>query len=272
MGPLGYVLLQGIGAIVGVVVLWLVAKRKLGFRWAALGWGALAFPLSQLARVAVISPLNAGFERFLEPSVAVTAVTVVLVLSSGLFEESARWVVMRYWAKGVRSWREGVGFGLGHGGIEAILLMGNAMVSNVAMLQFGDVVREQVARTGDTKALEALDSQVELLNTIGFTLVAMGWYERILAIIFHVAMSVLILRAVRERKWQLWLLAVLLHIAFNTVAVTLAPVSYTALYIALTAFTAVVVWALAAGPLARRAVDGSRDVAGLPANVGKQMP
>ena len=270
MGPLGYVLLQGIVAIIGVLVLWFVAQRKLGFRWAALGWGALAFPLSQLARVAVISPLNVGLERILDPAIAITAITAVMVISSGLFEESTRWIVMRYWAKGVRSWREGVGFGLGHGGIEAMLLLGNAMVSNIAMLQFGDVIRDQVARADNPDALTAFDAQTEMLNNIGLNLVAMSWYERILAIIFHVAMSVLILRAVRERKWQLWLVAVLAHIAFNTVAVTLAPVSYLALYIALTALTAVVVWALAAGPLSRKAVDGSRQDDGLEPNVVKQ--
>ncbi|WP_425555386.1 hypothetical protein, partial [Corynebacterium pilbarense] len=41
-----------------VVAAWFVGKRRLGFRWASLGWGALAFPLSQVARFALVIPLQ----------------------------------------------------------------------------------------------------------------------------------------------------------------------------------------------------------------------
>ena len=45
-------------------------------------------------------------------------------LTAGLFEETGRWLGYRFLIKKERSWRVGVMYGLGHGGIESILLIG----------------------------------------------------------------------------------------------------------------------------------------------------
>ena len=257
MGPLALLLLQGGVAILAILAMWGIAKRRMGVAWSAIGWGALAFPLSQLARFALVVPLNILLDRLLDPAAAAVAVTAVMLVSSGLFEETTRWVVMRYWAKNVRQWRDGIGFGLGHGSIEAILLLGNAVLSNIALLQFSDVVLTQVGAAGDAEATAAVQQQIEAVENLSFGLVALTWYERALAITFHVAMSLLVLRAVRERTWQLWLLAVVAHVAFNAVVVLAMPLGYGATYALMTVCTAVAVWAIAAGPLSRKQLGGA---------------
>jgi uncharacterized membrane protein YhfC len=56
-----------------------------------------------------------------------------LGLSAGFFEESARYVVYRWWARDARTWSQGLMLGAGHGGIESILL-GFLLAINVAAL------------------------------------------------------------------------------------------------------------------------------------------
>ena len=247
--------MQYVVIIIGVLLAWWAATRLLGARWASIGWGALAFPLSQLLRFALVIPLQIAFTNWFDRPTALLAIAVLMVVTSGLFEETTRWIVLRFWAKKVRPWREGVGFGLGHGGIEAILLFTSTLSTNMMLLRNGDMVKAQVAQSGDPAAVEALETQIDMLNNLTFGLISLGWYERVLAICAHVAFTLIVLRAVRERRWQLWLLAVVAHIVFNAVAVITMDNGVVWTYGFLTAFTAVALWAVVAGPLSRRVVD-----------------
>lgn len=253
MGTVGLLTVQFTGVVVLVLLLWVLGRRRVGFAWSSLGWGALAFPLSQVARLALTIPLNLLLSTVLPPAAAVTATTVVMLATSGLFEESTRWIVMRYWAKRVRTWDEGIGFGLGHGGIEALLLLGIAAVNNFFLAINPDMLKAQVEAAGDPEALNALNEQLTALNELSLTFVAMSWYERLLAISLHVALSVLIMRGVRERRWQLWLIAVIAHVAFNSLVLLKEPLGHAGMYALLTVPALIAVWAVVAGPLSRRA-------------------
>ena len=250
----GLVVVQFAVVVVGVLLAWFMGRWKLGFTWASLGWGTLAFPLSQVARMALVVPLQLVFSRVMDPATATAATVILMVATSGLFEETTRWIVLRYWAKNTRSWRDGVGFGLGHGGIEALLLFSSALATNIMLLTNGEMLRMQVAQTGDATAIDAFDQQMDALQNMGLGLLAAGWYERVLAITAHVVFTLIVLRAVRERRWQLWLLAVTAHIVFNAVTVISAPYGLGVMYALLTAFTAVGLWAVMAGPLKKEAL------------------
>lgn len=135
MNPVALLVGQFVVVTVGVIAAWIVATRRLPAPWSAIGWGALTFPLSQVARYIVLIPVTLGLGAVLgATSPVMTTVGIVLaVLTSGIFEEGARWIVMRYWAKGVRTWPTGVAFGLGHGGIEALLLIGMNAINGVVL-------------------------------------------------------------------------------------------------------------------------------------------
>ena len=113
MTPIVLVSLQLIGIVVIVLAAWFLGKKLLGYPWSALGWGVLAFPLSQVFRFLLIYPVNLLWGAIFDAHTALIATTLTLIATSGLFEETTRWVVMRFWAKRTRAWRDGVGFGLG---------------------------------------------------------------------------------------------------------------------------------------------------------------
>jgi len=89
--------------------------------------GVATFMLSQLSlRLPLLPLLTLALRDVnLSPSSAIVWFfnAVVLSFSAGLFEEWGRWFFLRHLARRVRSFREGVMFGLGHGGIEAIVLV-----------------------------------------------------------------------------------------------------------------------------------------------------
>src|SRR5690625_2683858 len=52
-------------------------------------------------------------------------------LMAGVFEEVGRYIMMRFALKKYRDWQDGLAFGIGHGGIESILILG---LSNLTMI------------------------------------------------------------------------------------------------------------------------------------------
>ncbi len=100
--------------------------RRYRVDWRYFGLGALAFFASQVLHI----PFNAwvllpGLTRLgLGPAAqGASAVVFALVigLSAGIFEESARYLLIRLWPRPERRWENAMMFGAGHGGLEAIL-------------------------------------------------------------------------------------------------------------------------------------------------------
>lgn len=259
MTPIALLVIQFGLIAAGVVVAWVVSHRRLPAPWSAIGWGVLAFPLSQVARMALMIPAGMGLTAWLGAgSAALTTASLVLaVLTSGLFEEGTRWIVIRYWAKGVRAWREGVAFGLGHGGIEAILVFGIATVTGAVLLTVPDLITSTVGAWAPEQSA-ALAAQIQALQHLTPADLVPGIWERALAVTFHVVCSLVVLQSVRTRRPVLLLLALALHCGFNAIAVTAAAQlgSPVVVELVLTACVAPLVWVVLRGPLSRRRVDG----------------
>ena len=108
-----------------------------------------------------------------------------------------------------------MGAGLGHGGIEAIVLIGMTYVNNLIysiMINSGtfDMIVEQSAKAGvDTSSLIVVKNA--LVETAPHMFLLAG-YERILTMILHVAMTVLVFYFVSKKKDILGIiLCLLLH-------------------------------------------------------------
>lgn len=123
----------------------------------------------------------------------------VLSLSAGVFEELGRYIIMRKWLNKGRI-MEILAFGIGHGGIEAILLVGlGVLMSDV--------------------------SAVDNLNLI------MGGLERVFAMCMHVAFSFMVhAQVAKQHKYSL-ALAILAHTAVNFIAVYLMSLGVGILYV-----------------------------------------
>jgi uncharacterized membrane protein YhfC len=223
MTALFFIILQFVLVAGGVLLSAVLLRRKLPARYASWGWGALAWVSSQVLRMPLLIGLTALFQyTSLFPADADRTIVfwvnlIVLAGTSGPFEEIARYCVLTFGAKRTRGWREGVMFGAGHGGIEAVLLIGAACVSSLVLLTLGDTILAQQAAL-PAEQLAAVQAQIETARSAG-PLVLVGVFERVFAMLFHIGMSVLVLRAV-ETGAKRWLaLAIALHIGFNALAV-----------------------------------------------------
>ena len=206
-------------AEVALAVGW--ARRRGRVRWALFGWGALAFAGSQVVHLPVLAGLTAlGKALDLHLSFAVKTTVNVLILggTAGLFEETARWLLLRRRQVGADRWVDAVGFGIGHGGLEALLVAGMSILSSGVMLLQGDKLVEQVRAVDPAKA-ELVAQQLQSLRGLDLPQILLGPWERGLAMLLHVALTVLVWRAVKTGKRRWLALAILWHAAVDGLAV-----------------------------------------------------
>ncbi len=208
--------------------------------WRAFWVGALAFISSQLlTRIPLMTMVVPG----LGPDVAGFLLSgPVASYSAGLFEETGRLVLMLLAMKAFHRWIDGVAFGFGHGGIEAILLVGLTMASNLVLAVLINVGQwPTIAATLPPDAAEQVFGALTTTEPAAFLL---GGVERLSAISLHVACSVLVLAGiVHRRKALAWVAAVVLHGSVNLLAVLgLAAGWPTLLVEALLAAIAVGLW------------------------------
>ncbi len=125
---------QSLGAFALAVGFWVAFRRFGRARWSSVAWGGLTFLVAQALRLPALTLLtfaarSTGLALDAEGEFALNL--AVLSLSAGLFEEFSRYGVMRWGASHVREPREATMFGAGHGGVEAILLVGIGSLSNL---------------------------------------------------------------------------------------------------------------------------------------------
>lgn len=118
---------------------------------------------------------------------------ILLALSAGLFEETGRFVFMKLGLPKKNSWTTGVWFGLGHGGIEALLVYGLPVLMVPAAQASGNLL--------------------------------VGGIERIFAVLLHVGMSLLVLYGMQKNQKRYYFLALLVH-TFVDALVTIIPLCF----------------------------------------------
>lgn len=204
-------------AILLPVVLAIVLYRLNRFRISFLFMGAAAFFISQIIlrstmlSVLALTPFHKGMADNL------IYMLIIGAFSAGLFEETARYGGLSLLKKNGVTWADAVAFGIGHGGIESILLVGLAQVSNV--------ITSILIRTGalDSLIASGMDekmSEIEsvYLNTSPALFFASG-LERILVMPVHICLSVLVCLAIIKKKPILVAVSILLHTLVNVPAV-----------------------------------------------------
>jgi uncharacterized membrane protein YhfC len=194
---------------------WLLAARH-GLSWRLYVIGSVTFVLSQVAHIPFNMLLLGGAVLPPAGQWPLPVLAVTLGVSAGLFEETARLLVYRFWIRAARSWSDAVMFGAGHGGGEAIILGVLAAVATINLLVLGD--RDLAALELSPEQLAALRAQLEAFQNAPWYASLLGAVERVFAITFHVAAAVLVLQAVRRRN-PMWLIAAIIwHATLNAVA------------------------------------------------------
>jgi uncharacterized membrane protein YhfC len=115
-------------------------------------------------------------------------------------------------------------YGAVHGGVDAVLLLGFAYISNIVMsvlINAGQTDILTATATGETA--EQLKAVLDSLVTTAPWTYLLGMVERAVAVTTHICLSVLVWFAVKKPgKGWLFPLAILLHAAFDGITVILA--------------------------------------------------
>lgn len=121
--------------------------------------------------------------------------TAYACLAAGLFEETARYVGLHFLCRKDASLATGVAYGIGHGGIEAILLAGTTSLSNAIVLS--------AASAGSLEAMFGSDIaatvSAQLAGGVSAGALLVPGLERIAAITLHIVLSILVWMTVTGR-------------------------------------------------------------------------
>ncbi len=174
----------------GLIIYTSVKKRPL---FSSIFFGALCFfvfqVLSRLPLLQLVLPQMDWYLLFVSSHPVLYI--LFLSLTAALFEEIGRYIIMGFFMKKRRTVDDALAFGLGHGAIEAVLLVG---LPTLTVL---------------------LSQNSELFSQLNFSDAAVGGVERILTMAIHIGLSVLVMQSLRKKNLLWLLLALFMHTSVN---------------------------------------------------------
>lgn len=218
---------MGITAAVSIllpIVLLIVWMRKTKSKIAPFFAGAFTFILFALVLESICHQFflvkDSALSRFVNGNI--WAYVLYAAFAAGIFEETGRLIAFKFFTGKSGKKETAVTYGIGHGGIESILLVGFSMLSSMILIS-------------TLKAMGGVDSYVALVPPESQDLVRtslmsfyttppymylIGSIERVAAIIFHISLSVIMFIAVkRPGKLYFYPLAIILHAFLDIFAV-----------------------------------------------------
>jgi uncharacterized membrane protein YhfC len=173
-------------------------------------FGVAGFVIFALILESIIHRIVIG--RFVSPSTPVLYV-IYGVCMAGIFEETARFIAFKILKKKYQGIGTALSYGIGHGGIESILLAGLAMINSIAtsiIFNTGNIESITGKLQGDMLAA-ANNQLVALITTAPYMFLVSG-IERMMAIAVQLSLSVVVFYAVfGKKKTWLYPLAIVLH-------------------------------------------------------------
>ncbi|MEM9072450.1 MAG: YhfC family glutamic-type intramembrane protease [Myxococcota bacterium] len=217
---LGMTVLQALLMIGVPVVAGIIAVRR-GCPWKLLALGALTFVLSQLVHL----PMNAGLGALFGPagtfpvtgSAALPFQALVAGFTAGLCEEWARYFILRRaLRKTPPDAKQGIAHGIGHGGIESVFVGTLAVVTLINMIALRDV---ETLPNVPPEQMDLIRAQVDTFWSQPPALALVGVAERLMTMVIHLALSLLVFRAVATKQLRLVWIAMAWHWLVDTSAV-----------------------------------------------------
>ncbi len=143
-----------------------------------------------------------------------------LALTAGLAEEIGRYVGYRWLFHEEKTWSRAVMYGLGHGGLESMVLVAGltllGLINLVALSAVDLAALTDRQRELAHQQLAAVAAQPDWLPLVG------AW-ERLWTLPVHVALSVMVVQVFRRGQiWWLWL-ALATHTLVNLLVAGVAP-------------------------------------------------
>lgn len=129
-------------------------------------------------------------------------------LMAGIFEECGRFLAFKYMLDKRREWKDGIAYGIGHGGLES-MLVGLSLIGFIGIA----VAYNHGALDGQVQG--ELAPIIESLETSAWYANLMSGLERAMAVTVHIALSLLVLYAVRSGRTVYLMYSILLHALLN---------------------------------------------------------
>jgi uncharacterized membrane protein YhfC len=214
--------------LVPPIILGILIARKRGMSWGIFGAGAVTFILSQVGHIPFNSLVREGWglDNFLfqlPGDIGLIGIAIFLGLSSGVFEEVARYLTLRYWRKDVRTWGSGMMLGAGHGGIEAIIVGINFAATFIVLSAYDAGLMPNLLASVPAEELAASESfiqqQIAALANIPWYGRVLGGVERVFAVTLHLSLSLMVMHCFTQGKRRWLLLAIGWHALANAGAI-----------------------------------------------------
>ena len=188
--------------------------RRYHVSWLVVGTGAAAFLLAQALHIPFLQAVQPLVTDAAPETIKLFVTALFLGLAAGLFEETARVAAYAVLRRRARSYQEGIGLGIGHGGAESALFVGlSALISAITMI----VLR------GNPGLLHQSAVQLQIAYK---TFWDSAWYlpfvsllERLMAFTIQISLSLLVLQAFVRRNALWYVAAVAFHTLVDMTAV-----------------------------------------------------
>ncbi|MDR1247959.1 MAG: YhfC family intramembrane metalloprotease [Treponema sp.] len=207
------IIFMGISAIVSIglpIVLFIIFYKKYKAKIIPMIIGIAGFILFALVLERSIHLMVLGkFALREKPLIYI----IYGIFMAGVFEETARFISFNLLKKKYNGIGTGLAYGIGHGGIEAILLAGLAMVNSIVfsiILYTGNI--ETITGKLQGEALEQINTQITTLLTTSPYLFLVSGIERAFAICIQLSLSIIVFYSVYGKN-KLWLypFSIILH-------------------------------------------------------------
>ena len=223
-------IVTGVGCFAIPIVAFILVRRKSKNVTGALIAGVFSFVVLQMViRIPILQIVLPKMDWFANlPNRSILLYALFLGFTAGLFETTGRYLTLKFFIKEKTSYYAGISHGIGHGGIEAILIVGiNTLIyAGYAFLinrgMFDKIVEASaVGGSADLVREQMLALKQTLVDgSAGTTL--LGLLERFLVFFVHVGLSVMVAEGIVKRRGLLYsLFAIFIHGALDTLAVLL---------------------------------------------------
>jgi uncharacterized membrane protein YhfC len=188
----------------------LVRKFKMG--WNTFFAGAVVFLLAQViygffTRGATTILNNTGLIYWSETAKMIFN-AVFLGLSAALVEEGMRYILLRWWSRDLRSWKEGVLFGTGHGGAEAVVLGVFAFFYVTQMIQARGVDMTNIV---DANQVQAATEMVQRFWSAPWYNTFITGLDSLFFVAIQLGLATMVVLSFRESKPAWFVLAIVFH-------------------------------------------------------------
>ena len=142
--------------------------------------------------------------------------------AAAIFEETGRFIAFKFFMKNRRDRENAFMYGIGHGGIEAIIIVGITSINNIVnSVMINNHGIEAVLGLLPDEIKEQTFTQISQLWTLPSYSFYMGGIERISAIALHIGMTFVMYKGVKFAKKEMIALAYAIHFVADFATVIL---------------------------------------------------